>query len=406
MKKEEKQIMNNAEIIVKGQKYCLNVFNRLPIAMVRGEGSYVFDADGNKYLDFVGGIAVNALGHAHPAVAKALAEQAARLIHASNLYWLEPQVQLAEVLAENSAFDKVFFGNSGAEANEGALKLARKYAIYRGHAERQQVITMQSSFHGRTLATLTATGQDKMHHGFEPLAPGFTYVPFNDWPALQAALNEQTCAIMLEPVQGEGGVFTAEPDFLRQLRPLCDERDIVLIFDEVQTGLGRTGKLFAYQHSGVVPDIMTLAKALGGGAPIGAFLSTDKVAAAFQPGDHGSTFGGNPLVCAAGLAVMQVMLGQDLPGQAAAMGDYLKSRLAELQAKYSCITEIRGQGLLLGAQLDRPGAPVVQACLKRGVLLNCTAGSVLRLIPPLNISRAEADEFISVLDSALQEVLQ
>ncbi len=219
-------------------------------------------------------------------------------------------------------------------------------------------------------------------------------------------MNEQTCAIMLEPVQGEGGVFPAEPEFLRQLRQLCDERDIVLIFDEVQTGLGRTGKLFAYQHSGVVPDIMTLAKALGGGAPIGAFLTTDKVAAAFQPGDHGSTFGGNPLVCAAGLAVMQVMLGQDLPGQAAAMGDYLKSRLAELQAKYSCITEIRGQGLLLGAQLDRPGAPVVQACLKRGVLLNCTAGSVLRLIPPLNISRAEADEFISVLDSALQEVLQ
>ena len=352
MKKEEKQIMNNAEIIVKGQKYCLNVFNRLPIAMVRGEGSYVFDADGNKYLDFVGGIAVNALGHAHPAVAKALAEQAARLIHASNLYWLEPQVQLAEVLAENSAFDKVFFGNSGAEANEGALKLARKYAIYRGHAERQQVITMQSSFHGRTLATLTATGQDKMHHGFEPLAPGFTYVPFNDWPALQAAVNEQTCAIMLEPVQGEAPTETegpaqgeapspAEPEFLRQLRQLCDERDIVLIFDEVQTGLGRTGKLFAYQHSGVVPDIMTLAKALGGGAPIGAFLTTDKVAAAFQPGDHGSTFGGNPLVCAAGLAVMQVMLEQDLPGQAAAMGDYLKSRLAEPNTAVLQKSEVR-----------------------------------------------------------------
>ncbi len=396
--------MNNAEIIAKGQKYCLNVFNRLPIAMVRGEGSYVFDADGNKYLDFVSGIAVNALGHAHPAVAAALAEQAAKLIHASNLYWLEPQVQLAGVLVENSAFDKVFFGNSGAEANEGALKLARKYAIYSGHPERQQVITMRSSFHGRTLATLTATGQDKMHRGFEPLAQGFVYAPYNDFAALQAAVNEQTCAIMLEPVQGEGGVYPAEPEFLRQVRQLCDERDIILIYDEVQTGLGRTGKLFAYQHSSVAPDIMTLAKALGGGAPIGAFLTTDRVAAAFQPGDHGSTFGGNPLVCAAGLAVMRVMLDEDLPGQAAAMGEYLKSRLAEFQTKYSCITEIRGQGLLLGIQLDRPGAPVVQACLKRGVLLNCTAGSVLRLIPPLNVSRAEADEFLAVLDEALNEV--
>ncbi len=264
--------MNNAEIIAKGQKYCLNVFNRLPIAMVRGEGSYVFDADGNKYLDFVSGIAVNALGHAHPYVAAALAEQATQLIHSSNLYWIEPQVRLAEVLVENSAFDKVFFGNSGAEANEGALKLARKYAIYKGRPERQQVITMNSSFHGRTLATLTATGQEKMHQGFEPLAAGFTYVPFNDWPALQAAVSEQTCAIMLEPVQGEGGVFPADPEYLRQIRQLCDERDIALIYDEVQTGLGRTGKLFAYQHAGVAPDIMTLAKALGGGAPIGAFF--------------------------------------------------------------------------------------------------------------------------------------
>ncbi len=398
--------MNNAEIIAKGQKYCLNVFNRLPIAMVRGEGSYVFDADGNKYLDFVSGIAVNALGHAHPYVAAALAEQAAQLIHSSNLYWIEPQVRLAEVLVENSAFDKVFFGNSGAEANEGALKLARKYAVYKGRPERQQVITMQSSFHGRTLATLTATGQAKMHQGFEPLAAGFTYVPFNDWEALQAAVNEQTCAIMLEPVQGEGGVFPADPEYLRQIRRLCDERDVVLIYDEVQTGLGRTGKLFAYQHAGVAPDIMTLAKALGGGAPIGAFLSTDKVAAAFKPGDHGSTFGGNPLVCAAGLAVMKIMLEQDIPGRAAMLGEYLRGKLTELQAKYPCIKEIRGQGLLLGVQLDRPGADVVQACLRRGVLLNCTAGTVLRLIPPLNVSHAEADEFMAVLDAALQEVLQ
>lgn len=396
--------MNNAEIKALGEKCCLNVFNRLPIAMVRGEGSYVWDADGNKYLDFVGGIAVNALGHAHPAVAKALSEQAGRLIHASNLYWLEPQVKLAAVLVENSDFDKVFFGNSGAEANEGAIKLARKYSQYKGYSDRLDVITMNNSFHGRTLATLTATGQDKMHKGFEPLAAGFKYAPYNNWEALSKLVDEHTCAIMLEPVQGEGGVYPADAEFLRKVRSLCDERDIMLIFDEVQTGLGRTGKLFAYQHSGVVPDIMTLAKALGGGAPIGAFLTTDKVAAAFKPGDHGSTFGGNPLVCAAGLAVMQVMLEEDLPAQAAATGEYLKERFAEWVKKYDCVLDVRGYGLLLGLQLAIPGAEIVKKCLAKGLLINCTANTVLRFIPPLNISRAEADEFLNILESVLEEV--
>lgn len=396
--------MNNAEIKAKGEKYCLNVFNRLPIAMVRGEGSYVWDADGKKYLDFVAGIAVNALGHAHPAVAKALADQAAKLIHASNLYWLEPQVELAEVLVENSAFDKVFFGNSGAEANEGAIKLARKYAQHIGHPERNEVITMKNSFHGRTLATLTATGQDKMHKGFEPLATGYKYVTYNSWEALAAAADARTCAILLEPVQGEGGVWPAGAEYLEKVRRLCDERDIVLIFDEVQTGLGRTGKLFAYQHSGVTPDIMTLAKALGGGAPIGAFLTTDKIAAAFKPGDHGSTFGGNPLVCAAGLAVMREMLEQDLPGRAAEMGAYLKDKLADMMQKYPFILEIRGKGLLLGIQLAIPGGDIVADCLRRGLLINCTAGTVLRLIPPLNISRDEADEFLRILDGAFRNV--
>ena len=396
--------MNNAEIKAKGEKYCMNVFNRLPIAMVRGEGSYVFDADGNKYLDFVGGIAVNALGHAHPVVAQAIAKQAATLIHASNYYWLEPQVRLAELLVENSDFDKVFFGNSGAEANEGAVKLARKYAIMQGHPERKEVITMKNSFHGRTLLTLTATGQDKMHKGFEPLAPGFVYAQYNNLADVEALLSDETCAIMLEPVQGEGGVYPAEPAFLAALRKICDERDILLIFDEVQTGMGRTGKLFAYQHGEVKPDIVTLAKALGGGAPIGAFMATDKVAAAFNPGDHGSTFGGNPLVCAAGVAVMEYMLAEDLPGQALATGEYLKAKFAEMIDKYPFLLEVRGQGLLLGLQLAIPGADIVKKCLEKGLLINCTAGTVLRFIPPLNISRVEADEFLTILESVFREV--
>lgn len=396
--------MDNAAIKAKGEKYCMNVFNRLPLAMVRGEGAYVFDADGNKYLDFVAGIAVNALGHAHPAVAQAISEQAARLIHASNLYWLEPQVQLAELLVENSAFDKVFFGNSGAEANEGAVKLARRYAAYKEHPERKDIVSMKKSFHGRTLLTLTATGQDKMHQGFEPLAPGFKYAQYNNFASVQAAVDDNTCAILLEPVQGEGGVYPADPEFLRAVRRFCDERDILLIYDEVQTGMGRTGHLFAYQASGVAPDIITLAKALGGGLPLGAFMATDRVAAAFKPGDHGSTFGGNPVACAAGLAMLQEMLAQDIPGQAAATGAYIKERLQELTEKFPCLLEVRGSGLLLGLQLSVPGADIVRKCLERGLLINCTAGTVLRFIPPLNITRAEADEFLRILTEVLAEV--
>ena len=396
--------MNNAEIKAKGEKYCMNVFNRLPIAMVWGEGSYVWDADGNKYLDMVAGIAVNALGHAHPKVAQAMSEQAAKLIHASNLYWLEPQVELAELLVENSDFDKVFFGNSGAEANEGAVKLARKYALMRGRTDCKEVICMKNSFHGRTLLTLTATGQDKMHKGFEPLAAGFRYAQYNNLQDVLGQITDKTCALMLEPVQGEGGVYAADAEFLRGLRKICDERDILLIFDEVQTGLGRTGKMFAYQHSGVKPDIITLAKALGGGAPIGAFMATDKVAEAFRPGDHGSTFGGNPLVCAAGCAVMREMLEQDLPARAMETGEYLKQRFNELIPRYPFLLEARGSGLLLGLQLAVPGADIVAKCLQRGLLINCTAGTVLRFIPPLNLSRAEADEFLRILESVFKEV--
>lgn len=396
--------MNNAEIKAKGEKYCMNVFNRLPIAMVKGEGSYVWDADGNRYLDMVAGIAVNALGHANPLVADAVAEQAHKLIHASNLYWLEPQVNLAELLVENSDFDKVFFGNSGAEANEGAIKLARKYAIMQGHPERKDIITMKNSFHGRTLLTLTATGQDKMHKGFEPLAAGFKYAPYNKIDELLPLIDENTCAIMMEPVQGEGGVWVADTEFLQEVRRICDERDILLIFDEVQTGLGRCGKLFAYQLSGVCPDIISLAKALGGGAPIGAFMATDRVAAAFKPGDHGSTFGGNPLVCAAGCAVVRELVEKDIPAKAMATGEYIKGKLSAMVDKYNFLLEVRGSGLLIGLQLAIPGADIVARCLKKGLLINCTAGTVLRFIPPLTLSMDEADEFLTILESVFEEV--
>ncbi|MDD4572154.1 MAG: aspartate aminotransferase family protein, partial [Clostridia bacterium] len=282
--------MSNASIMADGQKYVMNTYGRLPIAMVKGKGCHVWDADGKEYLDFVAGVAVNALGHCHPKVVEAIAVQAETLIHCSNLYWIEPQVKLAKLLVENSVYDKVFFANSGAEANEGAIKLARKYAKNSAHPERYEIITMLKSFHGRTLATLTATGQEKVQKGYDPLPPGFKYVPFNDIEALKAAITPYTCAVMLEPVQGEGGVIAADDTYLKQVRALCDEKDMLVIFDEVQVGMGRTGKLFAYQHSGVEADIVTLAKALGGGTPIGAFMAKDAVADSFHPGDHASTF--------------------------------------------------------------------------------------------------------------------
>jgi len=395
--------MSNADIVREGQKYIMNTYARLPIAMVKGEGCYVYDADGRKYLDFVAGIAVNALGHAHPAVAEALSRQAGTIIHCSNLYWIEPQVAAAKLLVENSCLDKVFFANSGAEANEAAIKLARKYAKAKD-VDKYEIITMYDSFHGRTMATLAATGQARIQNGYDPLLQGFKYVPFNDIAALREAVSPRTCAVMLEPVQGEGGVIVAEDDYLRAVRELCDEHDMLLIFDEVQVGLGRTGKLFAYQHSGVEPDIMTLAKALGGGAPVAAMLAKDKVAASFQPGDHASTFGGNPLVTAAAKATLEVIIGDNLPANAAKMGAYLQGKLTALKAKYPFIQYVRGKGLLVGLVLDIPGAPIVAACLERGLLINCTAGKVLRFVPPLIVSQTEIDKMLVILEEALATV--
>ncbi len=396
----------NQQIVEQGQKYLMNTYSRLPIAMVKGQGCHVFDADGKEYLDFVAGVAVNALGHCHPKVAAAIAKQAETIIHCSNLYWIEPQVALAKLLVENSDLDKVFFCNSGAEANEGAIKLARKYAKESAHPERYEVITMLKSFHGRTLATLTATGQDKVKKGYDPLPAGFKYVPYNDIQALKDAISPITAAIMLEPVQGEGGVIAATDEYLKEVRALCDELGLLLIFDEVQVGLGRTGKLFAYQHSGVVPDIMTLAKALGGGAPIGAVVAKEQVAAHFNPGDHATTFGGNPLVTAAGVAAVGEIVAEDLPAHALAMGEYMTQKFNELKTKYDFIEECRGKGLLLGLQLNREGADIVKSCLDKGLLINCTAGTVLRFVPPLNITKDDVDQMLEILTAAFDEVQQ
>jgi len=393
--------MNNNDIIEEGKKYVMNTYGRFPFALVRGEGAYVWDADGRKYLDFVSGIAVNSAGHCHPKIVDAICTQAQTLMHCSNLYWIEPQVKLAKILGENSVFDKVFFCNSGAEANEGAIKLARKYAKLHYGTEKYEIITMKQSFHGRTLATVTATGQEKYQKGYEPLPAGFKYVPFNDFGALKEAIGPHTCAIMLEPVQGEGGIVVGKEDYIKEVREFCDQNNLLLIFDEVQCGLGRTGKLFAYQHYDVEPDIMTLAKALGGGAPIGALLAKEEVAAAFKPGDHASTFGGNPLVTAAGIASLTTILEEGLVENAAAMGDYLIKKLEELKTKFNSIQEIRGRGLIVGMEFDQEVAPVVAGCQEKGLLLLGAGPKVLRFVPPLNITVAHIDEAMSVLGQVL-----
>ncbi|GFN21890.1 acetylornithine transaminase [Thermanaeromonas sp. C210] len=398
--------MNNAEIMALGQQYVMHTYSRYPVALVRGEGVRVWDADGREYLDFVGGLAVNSLGHCHPRVVAAVREQAGRLLHCSNLYWIEPQVKLARLLVENSDLDKVFFCNSGAEANEAAIKLARKYAkLHRGE-DCYEIITMRRSFHGRTLATLTATGQEKFQRGFEPLPSGFRYVPFNDLQALREAVNAQTCAVMLEPVQGEGGVYPADPQYLRAVAELCRKEGLLLIFDEVQCGLGRTGYLFAYQYYGVQPDIMTLAKALAGGVPIGAMLAREEVAAAFAPGDHASTFGGNPLAAAAGVAALEALLEEGLVENAAQQGEYLITRLKSLASAFSQVVDIRGRGLMVGMEIEGPADAIAGACLERGLLINSCHGRVLRFLPPLTVKKEEIDAALAILEAVMKEFLQ
>lgn len=394
-------MLTNEEIFAKDKSDYLPVFARYNIVLDHGDGPYVYDTKGKKYIDFLAGIAVNVVGHNYKPLVDAVSKQASKMIHCSNLYYTEVQVEAAEKLKKLSGMDKVFFGNSGAEANEGAIKLARKYAT-NIDPEKIQIISALHSFHGRTLATLTATGQDHYHHGFGPLPAGFDYVPYNDIQALEAKMSDKTCAVMLEAIQGEGGVHVPDPDYLPKVRALCDKYNAVLIFDEVQCGMGRTGTFFGCQQFGVKPDIVTLAKGLAGGVPIGAFMATDKVANAFHAGDHGSTFGGNPLACAAACVVLDALIDGNLMENANEIGAYLQSKFEEYKSKYpNLIKEVRGRGLILGMELTRPGREIANECLDYGAIINCTAGNVLRFVPPLNITKAHVDELISVLDKVL-----
>lgn len=395
--------MPTEELRRDADRFLMNTYARLPIAIQRGRGSKVYDLEGREYLDFVAGIAVNALGHSHPDLVAAIQKQAQSLLHVSNLYYTEPQVKLAQALVEHSFADKVFFCNSGAEANEAAIKLARLHAHRNYGPERSEIVTMRGSFHGRTMATLTATGQTKVQQGFEPLLPGFAYVPFNDLAAVEQAIGDRTAAVMLEPVQGEGGVHVADRAYLAGVRDLCRQRNVLLIFDEIQTGMGRTGTLFAYEHFGVQPDIMTLAKGLGGGLPIGACLATDAVAAAFTPGAHASTFGGNPLTCAAALAVLRVLIEGRVLEQSRRMGEYFSKGLLDLKDRLPIVKDVRGLGLLLGMELAVEGKPVVMDCLARGILINCTMERVLRFMPPLIIAQREIDRLLDVLSQLLSK---
>ena len=392
--------MELKKLIDDSNNYLMHTYNRFPVAIRKGRGMKVWDTDGKEYLDFLGGVAVNCLGHCHPKVVVAIQKQAQRLIHISNFFHIESQTKLAKVLVDNSFANKVFFCNSGAEANEAAIKLARRYFRELVGQHRFEIITALNSFHGRTLGSLSATGQEKFKIGFDPLVPGFIHVEFNDVGAIEKAITKNTCAVMLEPVQGESGVKLPDKDYLREVRKLCDKHGILLVLDEVQTGMGRTGKLFAYENYGMTPDIMTLAKGLGGGFPIGAMLAADKVAAAFEPGTHGSTFGGNPLACSAALVTIDVLIEDDfILDQCRRMGAYFKKKLEELQKEFpSIVAEVRGIGLLVGIELTRDGAPLVKECMERGLLINCTAGNILRFMPPLIITEKEIDHLIDILE--------
>ncbi len=388
----------------RADKVVMQTYGRQPLVLVKGEGCRVWDDEGREYLDFVAGLAVCNLGHAHPEVAAAAAAQLKQLVHTSNLYYTTPMVELAEELVRHSFADQVFFANSGAEVNEGAIKLCRKYARERHGDGRHHIISMRNSFHGRTYGGLSATGQEKFWKGFEPLLPGFIFVPFNDLAALEKATEVGACAVLLEPIQGEGGVCLPGPGFLTGVRQLCDKKGLLLVLDEVQTGLGRTGRLFAHEHYGVKPDIMTLAKALANGLPMGALLATAEVAQAFVPGTHASTFGGGPVIAAAAKTAIGLLSNPDFLFQVRQKGDYLGEKAAALQKNFPVIKEVRGLGLIWGLELHQDGTPVVTACRERGLLINCTQGNILRLLPPLIVSKEEIDRGLEILTQALEAV--
>jgi len=384
-------------------KYMFQTYGRFPITLVRGEGCRVWDEEGKVYFDFVGGIAVCALGHSSPVVSRALEEQSKKLVHVSNLYYTRPQTELAQLLVKHSFGDRVFFCNSGAEANEAAIKLARRYSHEMFGSGRHVIISMIESFHGRTMATLSATGQKKVQAGYNPLVEGFKFVPFNDVDSLDHAMDESVCAVMLEPIQGEGGVVCPDSDYLKRVREICRNRKALLIFDEVQVGIGRTGRLFAHEHYGVTPDIMTLAKALGNGLPIGAMLAIEEISQVFGPGSHATTFGGTPLVTAVSKEVLQSLIEDGWIEHCREMGNYFKEKLADLAQRFSFIKEVRGLGLILGVELDRPGASIVTACMKEGFLINCVQENVLRFLPPLIIEKEEIDLLVETLSKVFME---
>jgi acetylornithine/N-succinyldiaminopimelate aminotransferase len=394
--------MDTRTLLEWSARYHANTYGRAPICIVRGEGLRVWDTDGREYLDFTSGIAVVGLGHCHPRVTGAIQEAASTLLHVSNLFYTAPQIHLAKLLCEQSFADRVFFCNSGAEANEAAFKLARKYAREQLASDRYEIIATRNSFHGRTLATVTATGQEKYQHGFEPLMPGFKHVPYNDLRAMERAIDNRTAAILVEPIQGEGGVNVPDDDYLPGLRKLCDESGALLILDEIQTGVGRTGRLWAYEHAGIEPDVMTLAKALANGIPIGAMLARDSVARALTPGSHASTFGGTPFVTAVALATFTTLLEERLPDRAARMGRRLMEGLHALQAKNAFITAVRGRGLLIGVELTRPVAPIVAGCRDAGLLVLSAGEQVLRLAPPLIVDEAACDRALEIVAATLE----
>jgi len=393
----------SSEIMAAADRVMAATYARFARVMVRGEGAVLWDAEGGAYTDFVAGIAVCNLGHAHPRVAEALCRQARTLFHVSNLYYTRPQTELAQWLVSRSFADRVFFCNSGAEANEAAIKLARRHFSSRGEAGRYRIVAAEQSFHGRTMATLSATGQEKIRKGYDPILSGFDFVPFNDVEALAARIGDETCAVLLEPIQGEGGVRCPDKDYLKAVRQLCDRTGTLLILDEIQTGIGRTGRLFAHEHYGVTPDIMTLAKALANGLPIGAMLACEPVAAAFGPGAHASTFGGTPVVTAAALETLRVLEEEDLVARCRRTGAYFQERLQALKARHRVVEAVRGMGLMLGLVLKQPAGPVVDSCLQRGFLVNAVQERILRFVPPLVSSEEQIDGLIRCLDEVLKE---
>jgi acetylornithine/N-succinyldiaminopimelate aminotransferase len=393
---------NSQEIINLCNTYILNTYSRMPVVFVKGKGSYIWDQDGKKYLDFFPGWAVSGIGHCHKRIVKAVSRQLKNIIHVSNNYYSHPQAILAEMLSNDSFGGKVFFCNSGAEANEAAIKLARAYGNQDG---RYKIITMEKSFHGRTLATLTATGQDKVKKGFDPLPEGFIHVPFNDIDAVKNAIDDLTIAVMLEPIQGEGGINIADKDYMKKLRTLCEAKNILLVLDEVQTGMGRTGKLFCYQHYGILPDIMTLAKSLGGGLPIGAMVVADKFVDVLKPGMHASTFGGSPIVCAGACAVLEAIKKDRLLNHTNKMGDYIIKGLNRLKKKFpDIINSIRHKGLMIGVELNIEGQKIFQGCFDKGLLLNCTQGNILRIMPPMTVSKREINNALKILNEVIAEL--